>query len=266
MTHQPLMIIPRMLPALLVITLLTVFAGCSGDKKITRMPPRLLYADAESLVNQSLFSEAIEKFEQITREHPGTRLAAFAYLQLAEIYSRDEKWKEAETNYRIFLNLNRNTPFTPYLIYRLLKVNHENSFVGTIFKEREFDRDMEPNRKIILEYKRFFLLYPKSIYLKEITPFYRAANESLAQHELMVADFYSERGQHNAAIGRYLFLLRNFPEFSKNREALRKLIESYRKNNEPEHAEEMARIYHSQFDRETSRQSTRPAIQPAPSG
>ena len=205
-------------------------------------PARMLYLEAETQENQGLYADAISNYEKVSAQFPGTRLATYAYLKLAEIYSLQSNWEEAETNYRLFLARNANSHLTPYLLYRLLKVNHEKSFTGVFFKEREVDRDMGPNRNIMLEYKRFFLLYPKSVYLDEVTPFFRAARQSLAEHERLVGDFYFERGLFNASIGRYRFLLRNYPEYQDSEAVLKRLVEAYRKNQQPQFAEELQRL------------------------
>lgn len=229
--------------ALMTALLLGFLSGCevqNPDSIFT--PARLLFLEAEAKENQGLFVDSITKYGRITEQFPGTRLGTYAYLKLAEIYSMQSDWTEAETNYRLFLARNPNSHLTPYLLYRLLKVNHEQSFTGTIFKEREIDRDMEPNRRIMLEYSRFFLLYPKSIYLDEVTPFYRAARQTLAHHERIVGDFYFERDQFNASIGRYTYLLRNFPEFELADSVLEKLIQAYRLNQQPQFARELERL------------------------
>ena len=221
--------------------------ACATDVE-TRMPSRLLFLEAEALENQELYSEAITKYERIIQENPGSRLATFSHLKLAEINTKQSDWDNAETNYRAFLNLNGNTFFTPYVLAKLLRVNHERSFTGLFFPAQEFDRDMEPSRRIILEYKRFFLLYPKSIYLDDVTPYYRSARDSLAEYEQLVGDYYFGKGQFNAAIGRYSHLLKTFPEFPGTREVLRKLIQAYRENRQPGLAQEMERIDRFRFD------------------
>lgn len=231
------------LAAALLAWLPLVFGGCGVNRpEDVLAPARLLYVEAEVMENQGLYSEAITRYEQIAGQYPGTRLATYSYLKLGEIYSQQRNWVDAETNYRQFLARNGNSHLTPYLLYRLLKVNHENSFTGVLFKEREIDRDMGPNRQIMLEYKRFFLLYPKSVYMEEVTPFFKAARQTLAEHERVVADFYFERDQFNAAIGRYIYLLLNFPEFEDSEAVLKKLLRAYRKNQQPEFAEEIERI------------------------
>ena len=231
--------------AMLVMGLaLVAIAGCDAQDPDTDFAPaRLLFVQAEAKENQGLYADAITNYEKISTQFPGTRLATFAYLKLAEIYSLQRDWVEAETNYRLFLARSANSHLTPYLLYRLLKVNYEKSFTGLIFREREIDRDMKPSQQILLEYKRFYLLYPKSVYLDEVTPYFRGARQTLAHHEQLVADFYAERGQFNAAISRYTYLLRNFPEFEDSEVVLKKLIRAYRKNQQPQFARELERLH-----------------------
>jgi outer membrane protein assembly factor BamD len=128
------------------------------------------------------------------------------------------------------------------VLYRLVSLQHNKSFTGLIFRSREIDRDMAPNRGIIQEYKRFYFLYPKSIFLDEVREFYREARESLADYERLVADYYFDRGQYNAAAGRYLYLLKYYPGYKKSDAAVERLIQSYRRNQQPDLADELERL------------------------
>jgi outer membrane protein assembly factor BamD len=166
---------------------------------------------------------------------------------MAELYSRQEDWLQAETNYRLFLSANSNSHLNAYVLYRLLIMNDKKSYTGLFFPEREIDRDMEPSKQIILEYKRFYLLYPQSVYAPDVVPIYRAARRTLALHELIVADFYLRREEYNAAAARYLYVLRNFPEQPDPQYSLRRLIEAYRKDQQPDLAAEMQRIYEERY-------------------
>jgi outer membrane protein assembly factor BamD len=226
---------------------LAVGACSQSNADKTQEPGRMLFQEGQMLEDQGLYSEAIEKFKKASTENQGTRLGSFAYLRLAELYSRQEDWIQAETNYRLFLSANSNSHLNAYVLYRLLKVNDKKSYTGVFFQEREVDRDMEPNKQIITEYKRFYLLYPQSMYVTDVVPIYRAARHTLAEHELRVADFYVRHGQFNAAANRYLFVLRNFPELEEHEYALRQLIDAYRKDQQPGPADEMQRIYDERY-------------------
>jgi len=221
--------------------------GCESTQPKSKEPARLLYLQAQALGDQDLYSDAIEKYNKVIEQNPGTLLASFAYLKLAEINELQEKWEEAETNYRIFLTLHRNSGMTSYVLYRLIVAQHERSFTGVFFKEREVDRDMAPNRKIMREYTRFFFLYPKSVFLDEVSTYYRSAQKTLAEYEQLVGEFYFDRGLYNAAAFRFYHLLRNFPDYPNTEAILIDLIKAYRRNQQPELAEEMERILQERF-------------------
>jgi len=239
---------PALWPALLLLPAL-LLVGCETPQPLVQTPARVQYLEAESLENQNLLAEAATNYQEVIDQHPGTRLGTFAYLKLGDIRFQQQKWVEAETNYKLFLTVNANSHLTPYVLSRLMKVNYEAGFTGVFFPEREVDRDMEPNRKLLLEYKRFFLLYPNSSYFAEVKDYYRAAKDTLAAHERVVADFYFERGQYNAAASRYHYLLRNFPNYpaDEQEEVLRRLVEAYERDQRPRLAGEMRRIYELRF-------------------
>lgn len=85
--------------------------ACSGDVASTiQQPPRMLFQDAQALEDEGLYTEAIDKFKKVSSENQGTRLGSFAYLRLAEMYSHQEDWLQADTNYRLFLGQLQHAP------------------------------------------------------------------------------------------------------------------------------------------------------------
>jgi outer membrane protein assembly factor BamD len=231
----------------MVVPALFLLAACGATVDNVQSPARLLYLEGQHLEDQGLFTEAAEKFEKLVSQHPGTRLGGHGYLRLAELYSRQQEWIKAETNYRMFLAANSGSPLSSYVLYRLLRVNHEQSYTGLFFPEREIDRDMEPNRKIMLEYRRFYLLHPQSLYLPEAVTIFRAAEDTLARHEVIVADFYFRRRLYNAAASRYLYALRNHADHVDVRYALGRLVTAYRADQQLDLADEMQRVYDQRF-------------------
>ena len=218
------------------------FLGCTPAQPEVKIPERILYLEAQVLEDKGLLSEATTKYQQVVTQNSGSRLATFSHLKSAEIKLRQEEWRDAETNYKLFLSANSNSHLTSFVLFRLLKAHHENSYTGLFFRDREIDRDMEPNRQTISEFQRLYFLYPNSRYMKEARLYYRSARETLADHELLVADYYYRHGLYNAAASRYLYLLRNFPEYPHSTAVLDRLIESYRRNQQPELAGEMERF------------------------
>lgn len=219
-----------------------VLTACESTTPKVKMPARLLYLEAGALEDQELYSEAITKFQEVIDQNPGTEVAAYAYLRLGELHAKKEDWAEAETSYRLFLSASQNSHLTSTVLARLIRVHHGNSFTGIFFPAREVDRDMEPNRQIISEFRRFYFLYPESVYLDEMRGYYRGARASLAEHERLVGSFYSRNGQYNAAVARYRYLLRAYPDYPASQEVLTQLIEAYRRNQQPGLADELERL------------------------
>ncbi len=226
---------------------LLLLAGCTGTEE-TRVPARELYYKATVALEDELFNEATERLTQIIGQSPGTRLATVAYLKLGDLYFQQNKWEEAETNYRLFLALNPNSHLTPYVLNRLIALNYKRNVTGLLFTSRDFDRDMEPNRKIIQEYQRFFFLYPNNAYLTDVKEFLIKARSDLAEYEFLVANFYFEQQAFNSAILRYLHLLKHYPEYPKTQEVGIKLIEAYEANRQPHLAAEMRKALEVRFN------------------
>ncbi len=234
----------RLQAALCLLALLAALtlAACETPKPKMKTPARLLYYQAQALMDQELYSDAITKFQEVADENQGSLLGSFAYLELADVYSRQEEWLKADTNYRLFLGASQTTHLTPFVLYSLVKVNRSRSFTGLFFPTREVDRDQMPNRQIIQEYNRFYFLYPTSMFLDEVRGYAQDARQTLAEHERQVANFYYNRGHYNAAAGRYLYLLRNYPSYPDTLGVLTRLVQAYRRNQQPDEAAEMERL------------------------
>ena len=237
------------LPLIMLAFIMLALAGCESVEPKIRIPARVSYMQAEGMENQGLISDAIAKYQEIADQNPGTLLGSFSFLKMGDLHFGLDNWEEAETNYRLFLTTNQNSHLTSYILYKLVVVQHRKSITGVFFPSREIERNMEPNRRIIQEFQRFFFLYPNSMFLEEIRSYLSEAHKALAAHEHMVADFYFERGQFNAAVSRYLYLLKKFPTYPDSEQVLKRLIQSYRKNQQPGLAEELERFYQTGFER-----------------
>ncbi|MDH5752524.1 MAG: outer membrane protein assembly factor BamD [Deltaproteobacteria bacterium] len=229
------------LPAALALALAAT--GCQAPQPDVKIPARILYLEGQMQEDQELYSEATTKLKTVVEQNAGSRLGNFANLKMGLIELKKEEWVTAESYFRLFLSGNANSHLTPFVLFQIMKAHHENSYTGLFVRNREIDRDMEPNRQLIREFKRFYFLFPNSMYSQQVREYFRAARESIAEHERLVADYYYDRGLYNAAASRYLYLLRNYPFYQDSEYALEMLIRSYRQNVQPAAAEEMERIY-----------------------
>ncbi len=229
---------------------LLLFSGllqtCSKTSNLQdRVPSAELYHQAMVASEDEYYQEALKNFEILVDEHSGTRLATLAHLKMGDLYFLQSKWEESEASYRRFLLLNPHTHLTPYTLNRLIALNYERNIYGVFMKSRDYERNMEPNRKLIQEFQLFYLLFPQSPYLEDVKVYRKRAMDDLAEHELHVANYYFDKEAYPSAIGRYLYLLKHYPGFHRTGHVAERLIEAYQLNQQPELAQEMQKVLRS---------------------
>ena len=221
-----------------------------------RIPAAELYQNAMVAYEDEFYLEALKKFETLVEEYSGTRLATLSHLKMGDLYFLQQKWEESESSYRRFLLLNPRTHLAPYTLNRLIALNYERNIYGLFVKSRDYDRNMEPNRTLIREYQRFYLLFPQSPYLEDVQDYQSRALSDLAEHELHVANYYFDKQAYRSAIGRYLYLLKHYPSFPRISQVAERLIEAYRLNLQPELADEMQKVLETLRERKLLAQLT----------
>ena len=221
-----------------------------------RVPATELYQKAMVAFEDKFYLEALKNFEILIEEHSGTRLATLSHLKMGDLYFLQNKWEESESSYRRFLLLNPRTHLVPYTLNRLIALNYERNIYGLFVKSRDYDRNMEPNRTLIREYQRFYLLFPQSPYLEDVQDYQSRALSDLAEHELHVANYYFDKQAYRSAIGRYLYLLKHYPSFPRISQVAERLIEAYRLNLQPELADEMQKVLETLRERKLLAQLT----------
>lgn len=203
------------------------------------------YDKAILAIEKGNFSQAEPILVEIIKENPGTRFATFSYLKLGDalLESGTTNYDNAEINYRLFLKNSPKNHLVPYVLNRLIELNYKRN-VGSIFDdEYTFSRDPEHFKKIIREYQRFYLLYPESLYLQDTTKYRDLSIDALAQHEFIVGNWYFEHSLFSSAIARYVYTLKHYPGVKDQEKIVKKLILAYEKNQQPELAREMERVY-----------------------
>jgi len=220
--------------------------SCTNDENVEiRLPAMELYQTALVSTENEFYQEALKNYEILVDEYSGTRLGTLSHLMMGNIFYKQGKWEESENSYRNFLLHNPRSNLTPFVLNRLIALSYERNHYGLFIKSRDYDRNMEPNRTIIREYHRFYLLFPQSPYLEEVKQYQKRAMSDLAEHEFHVGNYYFGNAAYHSAINRYLYLLKHYPNFARRNKAAERLIEAYRLNQQPELAERMQKILNS---------------------
>lgn len=229
-----------------------IVPACQTVKEEVRLPAQEIYHKALIDYEDNALKEAQVNFEKVIEQNPAIRLTTISYLKLGDLQLATAEWDKAETNYRTFLTLSPNSHLVPYVLSQLIAVNYQRNREGIFLENRDFERDMEPNRKIIQEYQRFFFLYANNAYLLDVTEFLHGARNDLAEHEFSVGNFYFENKAFDSAILRYLYLLKTYSDYPRTKAVGLRLVEAYEANQQPHLAEEMKKAIEVRFSQDNS--------------
>ena len=209
-------------------TAVRIFAGCFllfslnscalYDKffgEDTEMSPEELMALGISEAERGRYESAAEAFQNIRDRYPYSKFAVEAELKMADTLYKADLFDEAYDAYDEFEKLHPKNPNIPYVIYQKGMCHFRQ--MSTI------DRDQSHTYLAKEEFERLVKKFPKDKYANMAQINIRKCYISLAKHELYVGDYYFKVKKYRTAMGRYRYLLENYPDFGKYYEALSKL-------------------------------------------
>jgi len=209
---------------LAILLLLTVLIGlapssCSLYNRLfgepePETPGQLIERGMESMA-AGHYQSAIDAFEKIRDRYPYSKYAIMAELKLADAMFGKGSYDEAYDAYDEFERLHPTNPRIPYVIYQKGMCHFRQ--IGTI------DRDQSHTIKAKEEFERLIRRFPDGTYARLAQKRLRDCYIELAEHELYVGKFYYKIKKYEAAKGRFLYILRNYPDLGQYHEALKYL-------------------------------------------
>lgn len=176
-----------------------------------KTPPELLI-EGQEYMEVGRYQSAAEAFQQITDRYPYSPQAIRAELLLADAVFKRKDYALAYELYDEFERLHPRNDNIPFVIYRKGMCHLER--VSTI------DRDQTHTHAAKDEFERLVRLFPEDPYAKLARTKIRKCLIYLAEYELYVGHFYFKRGELQAAMGRYQYIIENYPDMGQYHEAL----------------------------------------------
>lgn len=210
--------------AVLLILLMASLAGCGGLKNlgsdilsrffgdVEDRGPAELAAYGEECLEKGRYGAAAEAFQQIRDRYPYSPYVVTAELRMADALFMRGEYNSAYEAYDEFERLHPRNEHIPYVIYRKGECYMEQ--VSTI------DRDQSNTRRAKEEYERLLKRFPGNDYAKLARTRLRTCLVYLAEHELYVGHFYFKQGHYRAAMGRYRYIIENYPDTGQYHQAL----------------------------------------------
>jgi outer membrane protein assembly factor BamD len=161
------------------------------------------------------YPRAIELFQEVIDNYPYSEFATLAELKIADIHYQRGQYELAASYYQDFVELHPRHAKVPYAIY---------THGMCAFNEMEdSDRDQESTHEAIAQFRVLLERYPESEYSADAEMRVAQAEDRLAEHELVVADFYFDREIYYSAARRYLEVLEEYPLHVNREKTLLKL-------------------------------------------
>lgn len=194
--------------AALVLTLLPGCGALSGlfgksGEEIESTPQTMAYEGIESM-NKGNYKTAAETFSNLKDRYPYSRYAILAELKLGDVLYLEKNYIEAAAAYADFERLHPKNEAVPYVIYQ--------QGMCYFVQMSTPDRDPIPSVNAIQTFVRLQDLYPDSQYASMANARLVEAQNILAGHEFFVGEFYFKMDAYKAALGRFMSLIKNYPD------------------------------------------------------
>jgi outer membrane protein assembly factor BamD len=203
---------------LAVIMLLVFLNGCSTIDKILgggveddADAGELMIQGNENL-SQGRYKDAVDAFQKIKDRFPYSKHAVSAELKMADALYLQEEYDLAYTAYDEFEKLHPKHKDMPYVIYQ--------KGMSNFSQVKSKDREQAHTLKAKEEFERLIKRYPRDDYANKARKNLRECLIYLAEYELFVANFYYKQGRYRAALGRYTYILNNYPDMGQYQDAM----------------------------------------------
>lgn len=225
-----------------------LIAGCGSLKKdvdpTAGWSAQRLYEEARVEVSDSNWSEARTKLEAIEARYPFGNYAQQALIDLAYVNWKDDEPEQALAAIDRFQQQYPNHPGTDYMLYLkgLITFTPPSAAFSRITRQDPSERDPKGLRESYEAFNELITRYPDSRYTPDARKRATWLVNTLAEHEVHVAQYYYERHAYLAAINRAQTVVTEFQGVPIAEKALYIMYLSYDKLNLPELRDDTKRV------------------------
>ena len=215
---------------LLTLTACNLFAPLpDGSAPTVSLPVEQMYENAMDEMNDGNYEKAVKAFESLQSHYPYGRYAQQAQLEIAYSYFKQKEPDAALSAVDRFIKQYPNNPHVDYAYYLkgLINFNEDLGLFGSIIQPDLSDRDPQAARDAFDAFKELVTRFPESKYADDSRLRMQYLINTLARHEIHVADYYWHRGAYVAAVNRAKEVLANYPQTPATRDALGIMVKSY---------------------------------------
>jgi len=182
---------------------------------------------ADRLYNEGLYylnsehdaKKAVEKFEEVDRQHPYSEWARKALLMSAYANYEAGNYEESIAAARRYITLHPGSPDAAYAEF-LMASSYYNEIP-------DVTRDQARTQKALAALEEVVRKYPTSEYAENAKQKIQVARDQLAGKEMEIGRYYLERKDYTGAINRFKIVVTRYQTTRHVEEALMRLTEAY---------------------------------------
>ncbi len=200
-------------------------AACGGNNRprlaYEERPVELLYNTGYERLQRNRWSDAVDYFQEVERQHPYSEWSRRAILMQIYAHYQNGDYAESIAASDRFIQLFPGSPSAAYAFYMRATCHFEQIV--------DVGRDQGQAEQALAGLRDVARRYPGSSYATDATVKIDMVNDQLAGKEMNIGRYYQRANQPLAAIGRYKAVIDNeaFQRTSHTPEALYRLVEVY---------------------------------------
>jgi len=226
-------------PALVGLLAALALAGCASKPNKPRLayeerPVELLYATGADRLDKGMWSQAVQYFEEVERQHPYSPWARRAQLMSAFSYYAARDYAKSVQSAQRFLSIHPGNKDAPYAYYLVALCYYEQI--------SDVTRDQKITQQALTALTEVTRRYPATTYATDARLKLDLVNDHLAGKEMEIGRFYQRSGKWLAGTLRFRTVIEKYQQTSHTPEALYRLVESYLVLGLPEQAQKSAAV------------------------
>jgi len=220
MNFTPVFRTGRLLCCLSVIAL----AACSSTKDaeeqaLPERPAEEMFNEANQAVKEGEFTKANRLFDEVERQHPYSDFATQAQIRSAEVSYEALRYDDALIALDRFIELHPGHQNIDYAYYMKAMCYYEQM--------TDVRRDQQMTQQALEAFDTLISRFPESKYARDAQLKRDLALDHLAGKEMEIGRYYLTRNEVNAAINRFLLVVKQYQTTTHIPEALHRLVEAY---------------------------------------
>lgn len=203
-----------------------------------------LYKEGKDALEATDYESAIELFETLEAKYPFGKLAEQAQLDTAYAYYKFEEPDSAISAADRFIKLHPRHSHVDYAYYLrgLASVSKKDNALDSVLPQDSSQRDPASTQKAYDYFAELVKKFPNSRYATDASKRMGHLRNSVAAHEIHVANYYVDRNACVAAVNRAKHVVENFPQTPASRQALKILVDCYTKLGMTDLAKDVQRV------------------------